>query len=76
MGQGRQRVTTKEYLARLTSELVRGIVVPPKCGFSTPQPFLIEGAMTVSGGSGPVMVHERMSDGTVSSNRVDLLKTD
>ncbi len=50
--------------------------VPPKCGLSTPQPFLIEGAMTASDGPGSVMVNERMSDGTVSSNRVDLLKTD
>ena len=34
--QGRSRVTTKEYQARLTPEPVFGIAVPPKCAFTTP----------------------------------------
>lgn len=72
VAEGRPRVTTIEYRARPTSEPILGLLVPPKGMLTTLQPFLIEGAMTASGGPGPVVVHERLSDGTVSSKRVDL----
>lgn len=72
VAEGRLRVTTIEYRARPTSEPVLGLLVPPKCELTTPQPFLIGGSVTMSGGPGPVVVHERLSDGTVSSKQVDL----
>lgn len=72
VAEGRQRVTTKEYRVRLTTGPVLGLAVPPKCAFTTPQPFLTESAANISGGPGPVMLHECMSNGTVSSKRVDL----
>lgn len=72
LAHGRTRVTTKIYPVRLAAEPVLGMVLPPKCSFTTPQPFLIESAAKASGGPGLLMVHERMSDGTVSSKNVDL----
>ncbi len=71
---GRSRVTTSEYRVRLTSEAVLGLTIPPKCGYTTPQPFLIESEWKGSGTQGPIQVHERFADGTVSSHRVDLRK--
>lgn len=46
VAQGRLRVTTIEYRARPTSEPVLSLPVPPKGSLTTPQPFLIEGAVT------------------------------
>lgn len=72
-GFGRARVTAIEFHARLTTEQVLGTLLPPKCSVSTPQPFLIEGAVTVAGGPGPFVVHERLADGSVSTKSIELL---
>lgn len=70
LGQGRIHVTTKEYQVRATSDRVLGLRVPPKTGFTSPQPFLIENQVIGSGRDISVLVHERMFDGTVSSRHV------
>jgi hypothetical protein len=69
---GRLRVTTKRYRLVLTQQQILGVPVPPKSEQTTPQPFLIEGATSVHGGPGPVVVHEIFIDGTTSSTRIDL----
>ena len=70
LGQGRTRITTKEYRARATSKRVLGLRVPPKTALTSPQPFLIESQVIGSGQDISLTIHERMSDGTVSTQHV------
>ena len=70
LAQGRIRVTLKEYRARLVSGPVSGLAVPPRTAFTSIQPFLIESEATLSGIHMSATIHERMSDGTVSTTHV------
>jgi len=73
--QGRVHASTKEYRTRLISQPLIGFRIPPLCSLTTPQPFLIERGGTVStepGKSGSILVHERDSNGTVSSTPIEL----
>ena len=70
--EGRCHVSTSEYRIRLVSQRVLGLRVPPLCWMTTPQPFLIEGAVTAStlpGQSCSVITHTRDADGNVASTK-------
>jgi hypothetical protein len=69
---GRLRVTTKGCRVLLTQQQVLGLPVPPNAAQTTPQPFLIEATSWVQGGQGPIVAHEIFTDGTTSSERIDL----
>ena len=66
LGRGRNHLTVSSYDIRLVSRHVQGLTVPPGAAASTPQPFLIKGAVSFSGNIGtPVkaLLHELLEDG-------------
>jgi hypothetical protein len=68
----RLQVTVFPYLVVLKKERILGLCLPPKCSFTSLQPFLIEGGFFAVGGPGPVLAHEIFRGGTTSSTRIDL----
>lgn len=67
---GRLRVTSVEFRAQVTSTPLY-IALPPNCALSSPQPFLIESAMSALG-PGFLIVHEALADGSTSSTPIVL----
>jgi len=66
---GREHERVLEQTIHLTNKPITGLRLPPKTGFSTPQRFFVESGMTLGGqkGDGPILVHQRFDDGTVST---------
>lgn len=73
---GRTQLTSNMHRIVRTSEPV-GLIVPPKHSYTSSQPYLIQSAHYVSTDAkeiAPLLVHEQLADGTVSSELVDISK--
>lgn len=71
---GRTQLTSSIHRIVRTPEPV-GLAVPPKHSFTSSQPFILQSALYVSSGAkdiAPLLVHEQLTDGTVSSELVDI----
>jgi hypothetical protein len=71
---GRTQLTSNTHLIVHTREPV-GLAIPPQHALTSSQPYLIQSAKYVSTDSkdiAPILVHEQLADGTVSSRLFDI----